>query len=875
MDAFSFLKKDDELGSVFQNLDKGAVLQEKRVFHESPLNVRKCRLALSQILYVLNQGETFTKTEATDLFFAVTKLYQSQDIYLRLLMYLMIRELTSLTSDSIIVISSLTRDMTSKNDLYKSNAMRVLWRILDNTMLPQFERYFKQSIVYTDPSIASAALVSSVHLIRTCPDVVKRWSNEVSEALQSRNLMVQYHAFGLLYYIKQHDKLAVAKLIAGTFSLIQASKSPYAHCLLIRLAKKILEEGIEKSAEAPLFEYIAHSLRNNSDMVVLEAARALCDLPQATPKDVAPAVSDLQLFLNTAKPALRFAAVRTLNKLANKYPILTSLANLDLEALLSDPNRNTATLAISCLLKITGSEQSVDKLMKQISGFITDIPDEFKIQVIEAIRTLCLKYPSRHRSLMTFLSNMLREEGGFEYKQVVVETFFTIISSIPDALEFGLTQLCEFIEDCEYAYLSTRILYLLSQEGPKTATAGKFIRYIYNRTTLETAPVRAAAVSALARFGVKLPSLQSQVLILLKRCMSDSDDEVRDRAAYAVRVFESGDSTCINNFVLPSSPPLLSNLNLALQQYLEGGAETPFDISAVPQQYTAPPSKQNQPQSQSQSPTPTPAPAQTPGPNGPAILSMPEFALIAKSYFKSCAPVHLTEKETEYVVSCVKHIFTQDIVLQFDVLNTMKSEQLENVHVELIPAEGSESFTISKIIPAAQIPFDTTVSCYVLIKAPKGASPGSFGTTLKFIVKEVDSSGEVEETGSEEEYPLETLEIAVGDFITPLTTFNVQTDWEALQQEAVETYNLSTVKTLQDAVNELMSFLSMNADTKYAKVEERAKKHILFMSGTFMGGITAIVRARMRIDPSGTGVNLELTARSSVQEISQLIASSV
>lgn len=37
------------------------------------------------------RGDTFTKTEAEDLFFAVTKLFQSQDIVLRRMTYLVLK----------------------------------------------------------------------------------------------------------------------------------------------------------------------------------------------------------------------------------------------------------------------------------------------------------------------------------------------------------------------------------------------------------------------------------------------------------------------------------------------------------------------------------------------------------------------------------------------------------------------------------------------------------------------------------------------------------------------------------------------------------------------------------------------------------------
>lgn len=52
--------------------------------------------------------------------------------------------------------------------------------------------------------------------------------------------MVQYHALGVLYHIRKSDRLAVTKLVA---KLTRASlKSPYAVCMLIRIACKLLEE---------------------------------------------------------------------------------------------------------------------------------------------------------------------------------------------------------------------------------------------------------------------------------------------------------------------------------------------------------------------------------------------------------------------------------------------------------------------------------------------------------------------------------------------------------------------------------------------------------------------------------------------------------
>jgi len=124
-----------------------------------------------------------------------------------------------------------------------------------------------------------------------------------------------------------------------------------------------------------------------------------------------------------------------------------------------------------------------------------------------------------------------------------VESMFDLIKFVPESKEEALAHLCEFIEDCEFTKLAVRILHLLGLEGPRTAQPTKYIRYIYNRVVLENAIVRAAAVTALAKFGVgqKDPEVKRSVNVLLTRCLDDTDDEVRDRAALNLRLMKEDD----------------------------------------------------------------------------------------------------------------------------------------------------------------------------------------------------------------------------------------------------------------------------------------------------------------------------------------------
>jgi coatomer protein complex subunit gamma len=393
----------------------------------------------------------------------------------------------------------------------------------------------------------------------------------------------------------------------------------------------------------PFYGFLEGCLRHKSEVVIFEAARAICNMRDVTTRELTPAVTVLQLFLSSSKPVLRFAAVRTLNKVAMSHPMAVTNCNIDMESLIADPNRSIATLAITTLLK-TGNESSIDRLLKQIGGFMGEIADEFKVVVVEAIKALCLKFPQKYRGLMNFLSNVLREDGGFEYKKAIVDAILVLIRDIPEAKEMGLAQLCEFIEDCEFTFLSVQILHLLGEEGPRTKDPARYIRYIYNRVILENATVRAAALSSLARFGAHCPDLLDRVILLLKRALYDNDDEVRDRATlylYQLQRAPQGADSVDPQWRIPAK-----GLEAALQQYLDAAdQDQPFDLASVPEVVAPSPAKAKpKPQGLAAA-----VAAGLSGPSAPEthadeyaemLKAVPQLAALGP-VFKTCAPVQV------------------------------------------------------------------------------------------------------------------------------------------------------------------------------------------------------------------------------------------
>jgi len=923
--AEKFKEDDEQYISPYAQLNKSNVLQDARIFHDPTVvreNPRKCCTVIAQLLHLQNTGQYMTSTEGTEVFFGVTKLFMSDDASLRRMVYLFIKDVaeTCEHDDIIIVIQCLTKDMNSDADLYRGNALRVLARIVDASILGSIERYVKQAIVDASPLVSSSALVSASHLYNSnpeCATIVKRWITETSDATQSPNEMVQFHAMQLLYQIKAHDRLGISKLVSQ-FSTRNTLRSPMALVLLVRYTAKLLsDEALDgrgkrdgSAAAQQGYQFLEASLRHKTEMVVYEAARAICSLPGMEPQDLSPAISVLQLFLSSPKPATRYAAMRTLAMVANSQPRVVSKCNEDLEALIGDPNRSIATLAITTLLK-TGSENSIDRLLKQISAFLTEIADEFKITVVRSLQKLCLTYPSKHRVLVGFMSNFLREEGGFDFKKSIVNSIISLIRQVPETTESSLLHLCEFIEDCEFTRLSTEILHLLGELGPSTSAPARYIRFIYNRVILENAAVRAAAVSALAKFAASCPSLRSSIMTLLKRSLYDEDDETRDRAAISVRVLEEAMEA--NPYVAPPEDAEAEDIpddvpvqgDTAAYVLLETMPMTFDKLERSMTAYMNTPGSMGAPEEITFDSLPivedtaeeiavamgggvddafgddmngfdAPKKKEIVDPAS-VVYAIPELAGLGRA-FRSSAPVMLTESETEYVVQCTKHIYQNHVVLQFSVQNTIEEQRLDNVTV-LIDDSESEVFTASGEIATDGIGYGDNKNCFTVLERNTSVPLGmnNFACELRFTVVEVDPSTGEEEGGTfEEEYPLEDLEITTSDFMAKVTVPDFRKAWETVgnANEVLEKFALQ-FKKMDDALAAIVSFLGMQPcdGTGKLKPENTAgtKPHMLHMSGAFVSGSQVLARAQVAMQGSG-GVVLKIAVRSDNEDVSRMVA---
>ncbi|BFZ58705.1 coatomer subunit gamma [Savitreella phatthalungensis] len=897
----SSYKKDEEdggSGGFGAGIDRTSVFQEARIFNQSPVNPRKCRLLLTKIIFLLSQGEVFSPHESTDLFFGMTKLFQHKDPSLRQMVYVVMEELAKHAQDTIMITSSIMKDTaTSSQTIYRANSIRALCRIIDAGSLAAIERPLSTAIVDRSPAVSSAAIVSSIHLFGLNKDIVRRWATQTAEAITSKTVgtsvpvpqhmagmsypqptyMTQYHALGLLYMMRSHDRMAIIKLVQqlGNAQL----KSPYAVVLLVKCARQVMEE--DPQYRAPMMEVILSLLKHKSDMVNIEAAKAVLNAPGVTSDEVGKAISTLQLFLASPRTILRFSAIRMLSKFALRQPALLAPLNSDIEPLVSDSNRSIATYAITTLLK-TGSEESVERLMKTIQGFMADISDEFKIIVVQSIRALCLKFPQKQEVTIAFLSSALRDDGGYEFKRAIINAFFDLVRYIKDSKEEALSNLCEFIEDCEFSKLTCRILYMLGLEGPKAKQPSKYVRYIYNRINLENALVRAAAVNALARFA-HCPGLTDSVVVLLRRCLSDQDDEVRDRAALNLRIL---DSKLSDKYIRNDKLFSLATLEKALVSYVqEAKYETAFDVSTIPvvsreeSDAAALASKTDiatqeteviaAPKIETSSTVPQPSTAQV----AEQLSAIDEFKPYGQLQ-RTSKRVALTTPEVEFQVACYVHVYAKNLVLQYDIKNTLPDTILEGISVVAEPIEGPEVLAEDFILAGERAVQGGETVVYVSMTRGSKFALTEVANVLKYTSKEVDpSTGEAEEEGYPDEYEVDTLDITVGTYIAPLYVSDFTKAFEELPESATETYALSDTRSLQDACDKLVSLLSMQP-LEGSDAAVNPTTHTLKLAGKATTGDKVLALVQMAFSPK-QGVTVKVTARSQDQELAQLVADGV
>ena len=865
----------------------------------------------------LGPGRNLPTNEATALFFSISKLFQHQNDPLRQAVYLAIKELSGISEDVLMATSSIMKDVQNGSDLIKPDAIRSLTYVLDESTAFSAERLLKSAVVSRHPSISSAALCTSYHLLPISEVTIRRFTNETQEAVldlkqfpnqhgnseyyPNSTYISQYHALGLLYQLKKTDKMALLKLVRH-FSENNSMKNQLAKVELVKIVNDLIYRDPQLFSQfRPL---LSDWLSNKFESVQLETAKLITSFATRNSRLVAPelyaaAISALQSLLTVPRVSSRFAALRILNRISMVSPEKIVVCNPELESLINDSNRNISTYAITTLLK-TGTSKNISSLISTITNFVHDVSDDFKIIIIDAVRTLSLNFPQEWKSILNFLIDVLKNsEGGFKFKNSIVEALIDIVSFVPQSKELALENLCDFIEDCEFNEILVRILHLLGKEGPSAPNPSLYVRHIYNRVVLENSIIRSAAVVALSKFALTKndPTLYESIISLLKRIANDKDDEVRDRATIALEFIDSArnkDDVIAQNLIESKYFYDIPSLESKLSSYISSNTDsfaTAFDVNQV-RKFTEDEMKainlkrkQEQIFNQKSETTldTTPEAESVPekradansfaGPNlddhqedllatkyADELLSIEQIKPFGQLVNSSRA-ISLTEPEAEFVVRGVKHLFKDNVVLQFNITNTLTDIALDNVSVVCTPeisdeAELEELFTlqVDRLLPSEE------AACYVAFKKLDEIVMEGFLNNLTFTTKEINPDTNEPFDGDEgfqDEYEIDSIFLNAGDYVKSSFTGNFSATFDELPCEEVAVFNIQEDLSIQEVVDKIIlnsSCLPVES-TQFAPSDSNSHTLKLFGKSALTGSKVAL---QIKMIKSSKGLALKV-----------------
>ncbi|KAK8230360.1 adaptin N terminal region-domain-containing protein [Phyllosticta capitalensis] len=909
-------------------VDQSNTFEKVRSFKtDSHLVPRECRETLSSVARLMLTGVKLADEEVNKhLLKGLIELFKFDIPGLRQIVHWTIKELLNCPNLNVgdyrsTFPNKVANDASGRkesNRILKPNAIRTLCRVFDVSDAQTFAKVIDPSIVDPDSSVQSAALVSLYHSLPWGVSHLRPLQKQIQAAsAQDRSsgtwAWPEYHALGLDYHTRlAREMLAKDYIRSGDGGSKRTKKvhGPPAKIFFARFAAELAEKGNYRAGAIEFLKELLESFESieydptitgdkesfvlKRSMVALEAAKTICKMEEVDPTTLDAAVQKLVDMANNSHQVVKFSAMRTLCSVASIYPNIVRKYNDSIRKQMKNSNKDIGSFATTTLLK-TADEADVDSLMKDVGSLMTTASNDFKVIIVEAVTALCLKFTNKKAALAKFLGDYLKDEGSYEFKRAMVEGMFDLVKSIPETREEVLLQLCEFIEDCEYPGLTIRVLHVVGSEGPTVKNPTIYIRYIYNRLVLENALVRAAAVTALSKFGVgqKDPELKRSVHVLLSRSLGDDDDEVRDRAALSLRLMDDEDESApelIRNDSMFSLAEFEDRLAMYVSAEDRETFKEPFDLSIVPlvSREKARSETRTKKLLGNTSVPKTRAPESKPSVQRGAdalassaaatstymkeMQSYPDLAACG-NLLKSSPVIELTEPTTEYVVTAVKHIFREHIVVQYNITNTLDDCALVDVTVEVMPQNGSD-LEDGYVYSVPELRTQQSGAVYVRFKKANGAEDfvsDNLTNVLRFTVKEVDpKTDEMQEDGYQDEYPVEDLTLNVADFVIPAYAGSFDHVWgQSYADEDTQTLQLSLTK-IQDAVDQIPAALSLQPLDGTDIAASKSRHELKLFGKTVFGGKVAADVNIVRLSEGEFAI--KISAKSEEQGVAKLLA---
>merc|ERR1712130_182887 len=193
----------------------------------------------------------------------------------------------------------------------------------------------------------------------------------------------------------------------------------------------------------------------------------------------------------------------------------------------------------------------------------------------------------------------------------------------------------------------------------------------------------------------------------------------------------------------------------------------------------------------------------------------------------------LTEPEAEYQAEVIKRVYSKYIVLQFNIAQSIESQLITDVYVDI---DYDESPIINVTCPVIKSNSNENGICLAIIERGEDDDYymlGKFECVLKFIVKDDIEEDVQYDEGYEDDYTLNQIVMHHFDYIYPakgddiLSTKKLKETWNEIGKNEEERKKGSmNFKSLQPAVHEMVKCVGLSPVEESNRLDdEQALQH--------------------------------------------------
>ena len=806
MKNFFQSKKQDTPSEQVAHIPVANLVQMSKIFSEPSLIISQCQNYLVSLIQAIIDGETFSEADTQKIFFSITQSYNNKDLLLHRFLLLALKFLKVDENSAIMVTQSLTKDIGSDVQFFRAWALRLMPYILSKDVIKSQERTIKPLIVSQNHYVALCGLSLALKL---CLD----GNHDVVEKwvteihnASNTNSFIQNFALLILYFLRKGDGNLLKKMAD------QSRERPTHSALSAHVLVQVCSEALRLTRSESAEMYLTSRLQAASQITQLDAARAILANERSSPDSINLAIKKLNNLLTSSNNVAVFGALRTINDYACFHRDEFSECNTVLERLLSENNSDISALAAIALLH-TGFETTIDRSLPIISQFATKLSSEQQASLIQSCTEVVRRHPNKLEYILNFMWGAFRSINDFSVQNMLITGFFKFAETIQSSRLLVFRYLCEYVEDSKFSEMTLMIVRFIGENGPEQENRTELVRCLSNRLSLENAEVRAASIDALAKFGY-CEDIGPAVIKLIEKRMSDPDDEVRDRATFHVTTFRKKYSE-FRNIVEP----------VVVKEVVEEKPvliikETPIDKLGKPLLVTT--------------------------------------------------PVHLTEEDSELVITYKASVFLNTVSIEFIIKNTL-DKTICNIDVRLNPSDkedndlndNSSSLTIDEIFTLNSIEPNSEGSLFVTFKRQSPVKdPSEIIENLAFGSYTCEFVFFYEDDDSEEVFPLDNeVKLMMNLYIKPTTVGNFKSAFDSLSQSSTVALRLQ-LNSYEDAINFFRQSTGLDTLSKSQKKDNKGSPiTIVQFAGMVLDKELVLALLEMR-PPRGGKMMARITVKS-------------